>query len=248
MGRQRRIQFNPVKNVELLSSHWLENRLPLEPEWREFAGRARETLDQLAQLGSTQRTGVEHYGTEAALEHAFIQPALEALGWKPLTLAYPSYILALAMGAGKTVLIGAIIATEFALALDYPDGPFVQNALVFAPGTTIIESLRELAEIPYDRILPPRLYKAFAASVKLTFTRDGEKDIPVVRGSSFNLVVTNTEKIRIQKEKIRKADIGGLFGVREDEAKAEVVPPAVVEPVRRASPALRRRRHPAGAR
>ncbi len=34
-----------------------------------------------------------------------------------LTLDYPSYILALAMGAGKTMLIGAIIATEFALAL-----------------------------------------------------------------------------------------------------------------------------------
>ena len=123
---------------------------------------------------------------------------LEALR-ETLTLDYPSYILALAMGAGKTILIGAIIATEFAMALEYPDGPFVQNALVFAPGKTILESLRELAEMPYDRILPPRLYKAFAASVKLTFTRDGEKDIPVIRGSLFNVVVTNTEKIRIQK-------------------------------------------------
>jgi hypothetical protein len=116
-----------------------------------------------------------------------------------LTLNYSSYIFALAMGAGKTILIGAIIATEFAMALEYPDGPFVQNALVFAPGKTIIESLRELAQVPYDKLLPPRLYKPFAASVKLTFTRDGEKDIPVIRGSSFNVVVTNTEKIRIQK-------------------------------------------------
>jgi len=32
-----------------------------------------------------------------------------------LTLGYPSYILALAMGAGKTILIGAIFATEFAI-------------------------------------------------------------------------------------------------------------------------------------
>ena len=65
-----------------------------------------------------------------------------------LTLDYPSYILALAMGAGKTILIGAIFATEFAMALEYPDGPFVQNALVFAPGKTILESLRELVEVP----------------------------------------------------------------------------------------------------
>ena len=52
------------------------------------------------------------------------------------------------MGAGKTILIGAIVATEFAMALEYPDGPFVQNALVFAPGKTIIESLRELLRDP----------------------------------------------------------------------------------------------------
>ncbi len=140
-----------------------------------------------------------------------------------LTLDYPSYILALAMGAGKTILIGATFATEFAMALEYPDGPFVQNALVFAPGKTIIESLRELAAVPYDRILPPRFYKPFAASVKLTFTRDGEKDIPVVRRSLYNVVVTNTEKIRIQKEAIRRSDLGDLLTRgREDEARAEV--------------------------
>lgn len=156
-------------------------------------------------------------------DDAFVRDfKLESLR-ETLTLAYSSYILALAMGAGKTILIGAIIATESAMALEYPDGPFVQNALVFAPGKTIIESLRELAEIPYEKILPPRLHKAFAASIKLTFTRDGEKDVPVIRGSSFNVVVTNTEKIRIQKETIRKADIGGLFAPdREDEARTEV--------------------------
>jgi len=108
------------------------------------------------------------------------------------------------MGAGKTILIGAIIATEFALAIEYPDSGFIENALVFAPGTTIIESLRELARTPYERILPPRLYEPYAAALKMTFTRDGERDIPVTRGSSFNVVVTNTEKIRIQARPVRR--------------------------------------------
>ena len=71
-----------------------------------------------------------------------------------LILHYPSYILALAMGAGKTILIGAIFATEFAMAQEYPDNGFVENALVFAPGKTIIESLRELAEMKYEAVLP----------------------------------------------------------------------------------------------
>ncbi len=119
------------------------------------------------------------------------------------------------------MLIGAIIATEFAMALEYPDAAFAHTALVFAPGKTIVEALRELAEVPYDRILPPRLYKQFAASVKLTFTRDGQTDIPVIRGSSLNLIVTNTEKIRITAETIRKGDLGGLFA-NEEEAKREV--------------------------
>jgi type III restriction enzyme len=147
---------------------------------------------------------------------------LEALR-ESLNLAYPSYIFSLAMGAGKTILIGAIFATEFAMALEYPDGPFVQNALVFAPGKTIIESLRQLAETPYDRILPPRLFKPFSASIKLTFTRDGETKIPVIPGSYYNVIVTNTEKIRVQKETIRKSDLGPIFAPgKEEEARSEI--------------------------
>ena len=77
---------------------------------------------------------------------------LEALH-ETLTLNYPSYILALAMGAGKTILIGSIIATEFACSLEYSKGPFIRNALVFAPGKTIIESLKQLSDIPFEKIL-----------------------------------------------------------------------------------------------
>lgn len=142
-----------------------------------------------------------------------------------LKLTYPSYIFALAMGAGKTVLIGTIIATEFSMAMEYEDDTFMKNALVFAPGKTIIESLKELAIIPYDLILPPRLYKQFASNLKMTVTRDGQKDIPVLEGSSYNIVITNIEKIRIQKEKVRKGDLGQvgiLTGNTLDDAKQDV--------------------------
>ena len=147
-------------------------------------------------------------GLESCLErvrsdNAFVrQHALESLR-ESLTLDYASYILALAMGAGKTILMGSIVATEFAMAMEYPDGPFVQNALIFAPGKTILSALRELSDVPYDKLLPPRMHKLFAASLKLTFTRDGDKQIPIVWGSSFNVIVTNTEKIRIQKPNVR---------------------------------------------
>jgi len=141
-----------------------------------------------------------------------------------LLLEYPSYILALAMGAGKTILIGTIIATEFAMALEYPEDNFVKNALVFAPGKTILGALKEISDIPYEKILPPRLYKEFITSVKFTYTRDGEKDIHIIKGSSFNIVVTNTEKIRIQKQTITKSLIKDLFTdeSQEDAIKQEV--------------------------
>ncbi len=142
-----------------------------------------------------------------------------------MTLSYPSYIFALAMGAGKTILIGAIIATEFALASEYrdrEDAPFICNALVFAPGKTILGALRQITHIPFDRILPARFYSGFQPQVKFTFTRDGEKDIPVVRGSIFNVVITNIEKIRIRKESISITGQGRLPLIEKEKQKEEL--------------------------
>jgi len=171
-------------------------------------------LDLLAALG-LDREEIKDFALNAGLEalwehirtddHFVREHKLESVR-ETLTLDYPSYIFALAMGAGKTILIGAIVATEFAMALEYhPDteGPFVQNAMAFAPGLTILESLRELVEVPYAKILPPRLYQPFETTYKLVFTREGETDLPIIHGSRYNLVVTNTEKIRIQKRTYR---------------------------------------------
>ena len=185
--------------------------------------------DRREAMGLTSREIVDMIaddGLEAVLElvqtdNAFVRKhGLESLR-ETFSLDYPSYILALAMGAGKTILMGSIVATEFAMALEYPDGPFVQNALVFAPGKTILSALRELADIPFERLLPARLHKPFAASLKLTFTRDGDKQIPITLGSSFNVIVTNTEKIRIQKPTVRNAAQSRLFaGTKDEEATA----------------------------
>ena len=122
-----------------------------------------------------------------------IDPVYEAV-----TLPYPSYIFALAMGTGKTVLIGTIIATEFAMALRYPENEFMKNALVFAPGTTIIESLREISDIPFDQILPAGLHRDFLANLKITYPQTGAKEIQVQTGSTYNVIVTNTEKIALR--------------------------------------------------
>ncbi len=80
----------------------------------------------------------------------------------------------------------------------------MKNSLVFAPGTTIIESLREISGMPFDKILPPRFYKSFTANIKMVYTRNGEKTIPVQDSSTYNIIVTNTEKIALRKIAKRK--------------------------------------------
>ncbi len=169
-----------------------------------------------------QKTAIDEIIKKIRSDDEFIKRyKLEGLR-ESLTLPYPSYILALAMGAGKTILIATIIATEFALSLEYPQDNFVKNALVFAPGKTILGALREISFAPYEKILPPRLYKKFMTNVKFTYTRDGQKDIPVIKGSSYNVIVTNTEKIRLTKESIKKSYFQGLFKEtkKEDELKS----------------------------
>jgi hypothetical protein len=180
------------------------------------------TEEDLRKIAFSNGGGIETVFSKIKNDDDFVRKYhLEGL-LESLFLEYPSYILALAMGAGKTVLIGSIIATEFAMALEYPYGPFVKNALVFAPGKTILGALKEISDIPYEKILPPRLYKAFISTLKITYTRDGEKDIPVIKGSSFNVIVTNTEKIRLQKQSIPRSLIQLSFQsnqLKEDEAK-----------------------------
>jgi len=56
--------------------------MPLEPEWNEVQGAASEALNSLVELWHEQRNRVEQYGGEQSLEHAFVQPVLQVLGWK----------------------------------------------------------------------------------------------------------------------------------------------------------------------
>lgn len=225
-------RFLRAPQFQALETYWYLRLVQDTPHilelYRELFPAATDLLDALGLRQDKLRNLALDHGVDALFDAIRTDDdlvrdlKLEAVR-ETLTLDYPSYILALAMGAGKTILIGAIIATEFAMAQEYPDGDFIQNALVFAPGKTILEALRELADVPYDRVLPPRMYPGFAATVKLTFTRDGDPDIPVVWGSTFNVVVTNTGKIRIRKEAIRKSEVGSLFvGADEEEAKENV--------------------------
>lgn len=207
---EKTLRFLRSAQFEALETYWYLRTIEKTPHIFELYRRLFEdppellkalgvSLSQEDLIKLLSNGGMDSIFEEIKTDDDFVKKyRLDALR-ETLTLDYPSYILALAMGSGKTILIGAIIATEFAMALEYPDKNFVKNALVFAPGKTILGALKEISDIPFGKILPPRLYKQFMSSVKITYTQNGEKDIPIIRGSCFNIVVTNTEKIRIQK-------------------------------------------------
>jgi hypothetical protein len=87
--RQAPLPFSPVRNREFLSNHWLEHRMPLEPEWQEHRTAAIESLRRLIALWRVEAGRVALYGDEAGLEEKFIQPVFECLGWH---LKYQAYL------------------------------------------------------------------------------------------------------------------------------------------------------------
>jgi len=218
--------------LEALETYWYLRLVKNTPNIFDLYQQYFESEELLEALGirlseeDWKRIALAKGGLDSVIEKvrnddAFVKKyKLEALR-ETLSLDYPSYILALAMGAGKTILIATIIATEFTMALEYQEenGIFIKNALVFAPGKTILGALREISDTPYDKILPPRFYKSFITNVKFTYTRDGEKEIPVIRKSLFNIIVTNTEKIRLQKNSIPKSFLSGQLRLGVEEAK-----------------------------
>jgi hypothetical protein len=107
-----------IRNSELFSSHWLKNRLPLEPEWNEYHDACIEALRLLAELWQAQRTRVEQYGSEQSLEQAFIQPVFQALGWKLIYQTHlrgrkPDYALFLDNGSLDSSLEAGRTNSEF---------------------------------------------------------------------------------------------------------------------------------------
>jgi len=73
--KQLALPFGPIRNRNLLSNHWLEHRLGLEPEWRDFRKDAERLLAHIGTLWKKQRDHVEQY-TEPNLEQKFIHPVL----------------------------------------------------------------------------------------------------------------------------------------------------------------------------
>ena len=127
---------------------------------------------------------------------------------------YPNYIYALTMGLGKTILMATCIFYEFLLANKYPkDNRFVHNALVFAPDKTVLESLREIVTFDKAKVVPPEYARVLDANIKFAFLDDPGVTLSVIDGSSFNIIISNAQKIIVKKKRTEDSAATRLFTV-----------------------------------
>lgn len=124
---------------------------------------------------------------------------------------YANQVYALTMGSGKTILMAVMMLYDFVLSFYHKDDKrFAKNALVFAPDTTIIESLKEIKTFDYTKVLP-REYQNVLLNIKYHYLESPET--PLTPIGNYNIIVSNSQKI-ILKKRNSNDNIKSLFGGR----------------------------------
>ena len=125
---------------------------------------------------------------------------------------YANYIFALTMGVGKTILMAACIYYEFLLARKFPqDERFCHNVIVFAPDTTVLHSLKEIQDFDKTKVIPPEYARSIEAEIKFHFLEESGVTLNLLDRSSFNVVISNTQKIILKRQSAQKSPTQKLF-------------------------------------
>ncbi|KKU95514.1 MAG: Type III restriction protein res subunit [Parcubacteria group bacterium GW2011_GWC2_48_17] len=133
---------------------------------------------------------------------------------------YPNQVYALTMGAGKTILMAVMATYDFVLSFYHPnDKRFAKNALVFAPDTTIIESLKEIKTFDYTQVVPKE-YQNLLLNVKYHYLESPETPLSPI--GNYNIIVSNSQKIILKTRRAAENTTKRLFGERSELEKKEI--------------------------
>lgn len=126
-------------------------------------------------------------------------PAIQQL--KDLQQDYANYIFSLTMGTGKTILMALCIFYEFLLANKYPkDERFCHNALVLAPDTTVLQSLKEIQTFDKAKIFSSDYANRLDTILKFHFLEGDGIALSTTDGSDYNLIISTSQKIILKKK------------------------------------------------
>jgi len=190
--------------IEALETYiYLKEILNNKPTYQAMRSIFKNEKDLILALGLSQ---------DEALELAF-DPDKEAKINKHLykqfgELDYANQIYALTMGSGKTILMGTMILYDFVLSYYHPDDKrFAKNILVFAPDTTIIESLKEIKNFDYTRVLPKE-YLPISLNIKYHYLESPDTALNPI--GNYNIVVSNSQKIILKSRHVDQRQLNWL--------------------------------------
>jgi hypothetical protein len=137
---------------------------------------------------------------------------------------YPNYIFALTMGTGKTILMATCIFYEFLLGNKFEkDARYCHNALVFAPDKTVLQSLKEIESFDLARVVPPEYVNFLTTHLRFHYLEEAGTSLSTLDRSRFNIVVSNTQKIILKRQRKEKTPMDQLFGATANTVAANGV-------------------------
>lgn len=213
----RRVAFLHEPQIEALETYiFLKEVIGNKPSVEVFKQSFENELDLIRALGISDKEAFE-----LAYDKKKDEKIQAILDDKFGTSDYANQVYALTMGSGKTILMAVMMLYDFVLSFYHKnDERFAKNALVFAPDTTIIESLKEIKTFDYSRVLPKE-YENIILNIKYHYLESTDTALAPV--GNYNVIVSNSQKI-ILKTRNGNGDNATkrLFGDKGELEKREV--------------------------
>ncbi|MFA5942052.1 MAG: DEAD/DEAH box helicase family protein [Candidatus Paceibacterota bacterium] len=201
----KQVAFLHAPQVEALETYiYLKEIIGNKPSVEVFRASFENELEFLRALGISDKEALE-----LAFDKQKDEKIAAMLAEKFGSSDYVNQVYALTMGSGKTILMATMMLYDFVLSFHHPDDArFAKNILVFAPDTTIIESLKEIKTFDYSRVLP-KGYRNILLNIKYHYLESTDTVLAPI--GNYNLIVSNSQKI-ILKRRNTENGVKSLFG------------------------------------
>jgi hypothetical protein len=213
----KKVAFLHGPQVEALETYiYLKEVIGNKPSAEIFKQSFEDEKDFIMALGLSSREAFD-----LAFDKNKEEKIQKILDEKFGTLDYANQVYALTMGAGKTILMATMMLYDFVLSFYHKDDErFAKNALVFAPDTTIIESLKEIKTFDYSKVLPKE-YENIILNIKYHYLESTDTALAPV--GNYNVIVSNSQKIILKTRNGNSNNHSArLFGDRNEMEKREV--------------------------
>ncbi len=213
----RQPQFEALE-MYIFLKEFLDNK-PMHQIFKEWSERfgafaERGVVATYDHLGQVAQLGMFEEPTKEIYDHMYVN-------LKNAARSYPNYIFALTMGTGKTILMATCIFYEFILANKFPKDPkYCHNALVFAPDTTVLQSLREIQTFEMARVVPPEYVSWLETNLHFHFLDEAGMTLNILDHSRFNLIISNTQKVILKRQHKTKSPLDLFLSSRPIQAPA----------------------------